>query len=138
MLFRSGGATQAYLNQQSLQKVAAKKEKQQNARDADIQTALNRVGGLTPKGQQGGDTISRNDDGSLKVVSTHIPATAPQAPGDYSTAIPAGVPPVTSTPASPAVPPVGVSTSPQVSASPAIVPRNEVRNFYPFSRALLG
>ncbi len=138
-----GGATQGYLNQKALQKTAKEKENQQNIRHADILSALDRVGGITPKGQQGGDTISRNDDGSLKVTSTHIPdapisTEAPQAPGDYSTAIPAGTPPITSTPVSPAIPAAGVSTSPQLGTTPAITPRNEARNFYPFSRALLG
>ncbi len=140
-----GGAAQQYLNQQALQKTAARTQTIQDRRHADILAALDRVGGITPKGQPGGDTISRNDDGSLKVTSTHLPvdstqvsAAAPQAAGDYSTAIPAGTPPITSTPVSPTIPASGVSTSPQTSTLPAITPRNEARSFYPFSQALLG
>ena len=56
------------------------------------------------------------------------PTTAPQAPGDYSTAIPQNTPPVTTSPVSSTAPSKGVP----------ITQSNSARNFYPFFQALLA
>ena len=140
-----GGATQDYLNRQALQRTAATTKALQDKRHAGLLAAFGRD--YTPAGAEGktsttitGDkVVEKGNRGNVEYTeTTPIPAVAPQAPGDYSTAIPTGTPPITTTPPPPSVPPAGVSTSPQTSVVPAITPRNEVRNFYPFSRALLG
>ena len=140
-----GGGTQAFLNQQALQKTAARTQSIADARHKEILSAL--AGQHTLAGAEGptATTISadkiieKGNRGNTEYTETQpmVPG-ASQAPGDYSTAIPAGTPPITSTPVSPSIPASGVSTSPQTSTTPAITPRNEARNFYPFSRALLG
>ncbi len=125
-----GGATQNILNQQALQKTAARTEDLQNKRHAEILAAFARM--HTPAGAEGptATTVSGN-----KIITkgnrgdTEYTETQP---------VPAIVPPITTTPTSPTVPAAGVSTSPQTSIVPAITPRNETRAFLPFSRALLG
>ncbi len=140
-----GGSTQQYLNQQALQRAAADKEKKQDKRHAELLAAFG--GNATPPGADGitslavsnNKIVEKGNRGNIEYTETQpIPAVAPQTPGDYSTTIPTGTPPVMTTPPSPTIPPAGVSTSPQTSTVPAITPRNEARNFYPFSAALLG
>ena len=140
-----GGATQAYLNQKSLQKTAAHTQGIQEKRHAELLAALAR--GHTPAGVEGrtsttvsGDKIvEKGNRGAIEYTETQpIASGAPTTPGDYSTAIPAGTPPVNMTPPPPSTPALGLSTSQQTSTPPALTPRNEVRKFYPFSRALLG
>ncbi len=123
-----GGSTQNYLSQQALQKTAARTQEQQNKRHSELLAAFART--HTPEGVEGrtsttisGDKIvEKGNRGSTEYTETQpVSIAAPQEPGDYSTAIPAGTPPVTSTP-----------------TVPTTLPKNEARNFYPFSRALLG
>ena len=128
-----GGALQTYLNQQALQKVAATTQQRQDKRHDELLAALSRV--HTPAGAEGrtwtnisrDKIVTKGNRGDTEYTETQpIPATAPQTPGDYSTAIPEGTPPVTSSPlSSSTVAPTGPSG-------------NEARNFYPFSQALLG
>ena len=140
-----GTATQGYLNQKSLQKTAAHTQDIQERRHAELLAAL--AGGHTPKGVEGktsttvsGDKIvEKGNRGAIEYTETQpVAAAAPTTPGDYSTAVPAGTPPISTTPPPPSVPALGLSTSQQTSTPAALTPRNEVRNFYPFSRALLG
>lgn len=136
-----GGAAQEYIKGKAALSSAQDIQARQDRRRADLMRALGE-GYHTPREVQGPTTTTITDksiketgrEGDTEYTkTTPLPAAlqpnaTPQAPGDYSTAIPQNTPPVTTSPVSSTAPSRGV---PLTQSNPA-------RNFYPFFQALLG
>ena len=142
-----GNAAQGAIQSKAAQATAKDIQEAQIKRHAELIDLGNKY--LTAPGEKGdssishaGDKFSIKGDGPEGTTYTNTyPIPAPEAGspvssnGQYPLEIPAGTPPITQTPLSPSVPVPGLSTSPQVSASPAVGPRTRASDFIPFYQA---